>query len=119
MTPIFGSPKKQNTKISVSGVLRKMLTYTTPTARTTGTGETRIAASSVPPTMHSTAVTTARLIVVVNASTNRSVLSSSVSKNMAAAVSRARRSEPGRVGQLQVSVSGWVAVAPLLPNVAS
>ena len=43
VTPIFGRPKKQNTKISVSGVLRKMLTYTVPTARSTGTGDTRIA----------------------------------------------------------------------------
>ena len=34
--------------IRVSGVFRKMLTQAVPKARNTGTGETRIAASSTP-----------------------------------------------------------------------
>ncbi len=34
--------------IRVSGVFRKMLTQAVPKARSTGTGETRIAASSTP-----------------------------------------------------------------------
>ncbi len=41
--------------IRVSGVFRKMLTHAVPNARSTGTGETRIAASSTPQARASTA----------------------------------------------------------------
>src|SRR3954454_21170754 len=95
-TPILGKPKKQKMKINVSGVLRKRLTYTAPAARSTGTGETRIAVSTAPPPRHSTATTTDRLIVLRNALTNSWELSDSVSRNMSAVAGRARAHGPGR-----------------------
>src|SRR6516164_3708265 len=54
--------------ISVSGVLRTMLTYAVPIQLSIGTGESRIAASSVPRMSAPTAEYTVNWMVVQNAS---------------------------------------------------
>jgi hypothetical protein len=55
-TPRFtNSPKYAKKITSVSGVLRKMLTHPAPNQRSTGMGETRMAARSSPSASESTA----------------------------------------------------------------
>ncbi len=61
-------PSPQNKMISVSGVLRRMLTYSVPTARRTGKGATRIAASTVPRTSDPTALSADSFSVIQKAS---------------------------------------------------
>src|SRR5262245_22997215 len=54
--------------ISVSGVLRRVLTYTVPTARSTDRGATRIAARTVPRTRDPAALSADTFSVIQKAS---------------------------------------------------
>ena len=67
---VWYRPNEVNRMISVSGVLRKMVTYATAIARAMGIGETRIAAMSVPIRSAPIAERTVSLIVMMNASTS-------------------------------------------------
>lgn len=70
MPSVEYNPIEQKMTISVSGVLRKILTYAVPSHRATGTGATRIPATIVPRTSASTAEYSVSLMVTQNESNN-------------------------------------------------
>jgi hypothetical protein len=70
-----GSTNAEKKKTRVSGVFRSVSTYSMPTARSTGTGETRNAASTVPIAIASAADTNVSDSVVKKPSRYRSKLS--------------------------------------------
>src|SRR3954470_3437561 len=69
--------------ISVKGVLRKMLTQPAPNPRSTGTGETRIAASTTPITRASTDDATVSFRIQRNPVTYTSTLAGSETTSIA------------------------------------
>src|SRR5882757_2684356 len=66
-TPIAGNPNVTQTNTNTRGVLRTMFTQLAPAKRSTGTGHTRIAASSVPSTNDTAPDSTNSLTVIQNA----------------------------------------------------
>src|SRR5689334_22985289 len=68
MPSVCDRPNEQNRMMSVNGVLRTTLTYAVPIQLSIGTGESRIAASSVPRMSAPMAEYTVNWIVVQNAS---------------------------------------------------
>src|SRR6185312_13078675 len=96
LTSSFGTANTRNAKTSVRGVLRTRLTYVAPNARRAGTGDTRIAPSSVPRTRLPTAAIRKSLTVLVNPSTNSCPLSVSTRKN--SPMPRSQSSDGRRTG---------------------
>src|SRR3954447_4853739 len=80
--------------ISVSGVFRKMLTQAAPKARSTGTGETRMAASSVPRIRAKTAEAAVSLRIQRKPVTYASTLAGSEKTSIATL----KRGDRGRAG---------------------
>src|SRR3954453_12795402 len=104
--------------ISVKGVLRKMLTQPAPNPRSTGTGETRIAASRTPITRARTDDATVSFRIQRNPVTYTSTLAGSEKTSIA---TLGLRGAPGtghaQLVSLLTSRSG--AGLPLLPSVSS
>jgi hypothetical protein len=79
VTPsVCESPNEQNSRISVSGVFRRIVTYPEPSHRSIGTGESRIVARKVPSTSAPSPEYAVSLIVTQNAAK----ISSRYSANM-------------------------------------
>src|SRR4051812_22491645 len=81
LIPSGGKPNTTKKNTSVNGVLRSRFTYPPAKIRNAGTGETRMAANTVPNTIAPIADSTNSLIVFRNASRKRPALSVSVWRN--------------------------------------
>src|SRR5687767_1045188 len=115
--------------MSVSGVFRNVLTHRVPKPRRTGTGETRIAASTTPSTSAPTVPAAVSFRIQRNPVTYTSMLLGSEKTSIALTSSRRGREQPGGASsagparpsedQLQLvslATSSSGAAVPLLPS---
>src|SRR5919107_1320879 len=79
--PSLGAANPKNTRTSVSGVFRTVLTYSVPKVRIAGTGDTRSAPSSVPSSSAPMPPMTNSLMLNQKNCANRPALSVSTEKN--------------------------------------